>query len=56
MDVGLTDMLAVEGGLILEPPPFPPQFVKINPQRITVTPRNAARLFCTFIPSKRNQV
>jgi hypothetical protein len=51
-------MLAVEGGLMLDalPPPWPPQFAKINPQRIPVTLRNAARLFCTFVPSMRNQI
>jgi hypothetical protein len=56
--VGLTDMLAVEGGLMLDalPPPWPPQFAKINPQRIPVTLRKAARLFCTFVPSMRNQI
>jgi hypothetical protein len=46
----------MEGGRMLEPPPSPPQFAKINPQRITVTLRNAARSFFTLIPSKQNQV
>ena len=57
IEVGATARLTVEGGFMLDPPPFPPpQFATINPQRIPVTLRNAARLFCTLIPSERSRV
>jgi hypothetical protein len=53
MAVGCTVTLTVAGGFMEEPPPpyppAPPQLAKMNPQRIPVTLRSAARCICTMV-------